>query len=181
MPVTVTVGVNSYVSVADADAYFNERLFCTAWTGASEDDKARALIMAAKAIDRQLLKGSKKDTDDNQPLAFPRCYTVDTRIATSLNYIGNKDLVWDSDLWCEEEVPQAVKDAQCEEAMALLDIGNSSRLKLIRQGVTSISIGKTSESYNRIVSHGKGIGQGLLSQEARELLKPYLAGSAVIM
>jgi hypothetical protein len=61
----------------------------------------------------------------------------------------------------------------CEEALAILDIGNEVRLKLQKQGVKNASFGKASETYS-----GNSI--RLLSQEARELLKPYLAGLVVI-
>jgi len=170
MAVEIVVGANSYVSVSGADTYFNERLYSSAWTAASADDKARALISATKAIDRQFLKGRKKLTI--QILQFPRCYQ--RSVNNHLNYIGNVELVWDGSLWCENEVPQAVKDTQCEEAIALLDRGNSKRRKLQQEGVRSIGIGSTSETYN------PGSGRGLISQEAKELLRPYLAGSAVI-
>lgn len=172
MAVTVTVGTNSYISVTNADLYFNNRLFTTVWTGSSADDKARALIGATKIIDRQFLKGRKKL--NTQTLAFPRCYLVDQRSISNLNYIGNVELVWDGSLWCEIEVPEAVLDSCCEEAIALLDRGNSKRRKLQNEGVQSVSIGSTSEAYKL------SAGRGLLSQEARELLRQYLAGAAVI-
>ena len=62
MPITLTVGTNTYISAADAEIYFDTRLFADTWTAASADDKAKALIMATKALDRLTLKGRKKDT-----------------------------------------------------------------------------------------------------------------------
>jgi len=177
MAVTVTVGTNSYISVADADTYFNARLYSTAWTGASSDDRARALIQAAKVIDRQFLKGRKRLTD--QALAFPRCYTVDQRSISGLNYIGNVELVWDGSLWCETLVPQAIMDAQCEEALALLDRGNSKRIRLQKEGVTGFNIGDLSESFNKMTAHNR-LNLSILSLEARELLRPYMAGAVGI-
>lgn len=168
----VIVGTNAYIDTTDADAYFDERLYSTAWSNAADDDKARALIQATKSIDRQLLKGCKRLTD--QALAFPRCYAVDQRAVGNLNYIGNIELVYDGSLWCETEVPQTVIDACCEEALALLDRGNSTRRKLQQEGVTGFGVSKISEQFT------PGAGKGLVSQEARELLKPYLAGSVNI-
>lgn len=169
MAVTVTVGTNSYISVADCTTYMGNRLYATAWTGAVADDMAKALIMATKAIDRQVLKGRKYL--DTQALAFPRCYTVDP-LAPSV-YTGALELTWENGWYCETAVPQVVKDACCEEALALLDRGDSKRRLLQQQGVKSFSLGSMSESYT-------GSGRGLISQEAREFLRPYLGGAVAI-
>ena len=71
----------------------------------------------------------------------------------------------------DTEVPVAVKDACCEVALALLERGNSQRRKLQQEGVQSLSLGNMSETYIT------GAGEGLLSQEAKELLRPWLLGA----
>jgi len=136
-----------YCTVEDADKYFEKRLYIESWVWAQFLDKESALWQATKAIDRQLLKGRK--TDPAQPLAFPR--HPDT------------------------EIPQAVKEACCEEALAILESGNSQRRKLQREGVQSFSLGNMSETY------APGAGRGLLSQEAKELLRPWLLGAVMII
>lgn len=136
----------SYVNLTEANEYFSNRLHADAWAEASDADKDKALAMAAKAIDRQPLSGRKTDTA--QTLAFPR--HPDT------------------------EVPEAVKEACCEEALAILESGNSQRRKLQQEGVQSFSLGNMSESYTA------GAGKGLHSQEAKELLKPWLIGAVMI-
>jgi hypothetical protein len=73
-----------------------------------------------------------------------------------------------------DEVPQAVKDATCEEALALLERGNSQRRKLQAEGVVSMNIGGLGETY------AVGSGKGLLSQEAKELLRPWLLRAVTI-
>lgn len=93
----LTVGTNSYISVADADDYFAERLYVSDWTGATSTDKANALMMARRAIDRQAFIGSR--ASDNQLLAWPRSGILDVDDATT---------------------PQAILDAQCELALAFL-------------------------------------------------------------
>lgn len=137
----------AYATVEEATTYFASRLHAEAWTSASAADKGKALSMATQAIDRQPLKGSKSDSA--QTLGFPR--------------------------YPDTEVPQAVKDATCEEALALLERGDSQRRKLQAEGVTSMSIGGLSETY------AAGSGRGLLSQEARELLRPWLLGAVNII
>ena len=120
--------------------------------------------LATKIMDRQLFKGKKKVA--TQELQFPRCYR---------NYPWPEEIAETQTGWyCELCVHQRVKDACCEEALALLVRGNSPRLKLQREGVQSFSVDGLSETYQA------GFGKGLLSQEAKELLKPYLAKAVSI-
>jgi hypothetical protein len=143
---TITVGENSYIDIEEANEYFENRLHAESWSGADSETKEKALRQATRAIDRQPIRGCK--TDISQSLAFPR--HPDT------------------------EIPEAVKEACCEEAIALLERGNSQRRKLQQEGVQSFSLGNTSETYVA------GAGKGLLSQEAKEFLKPWLLGSVFI-
>jgi len=138
--------MTAYVTIEESTAYFASRLHCEAWASATEPDKQKALQQATKAIDRQLLRGRK--TNPEQELAFPR--HPDT------------------------EVPAAVKEACCEEALALIESGNSQRRKLQQEGVQSFTAGNISETYM------PGAGKGLLSQEAKELLRPWLIGAVMI-
>jgi hypothetical protein len=136
----------SYVSLAEANEYFSSRLHADAWAEASDADKEKALAMATREIDRQQLRGRK--VNSGQALAFPR--------------------------YPDTEVPEAVKEACCEEALALLERGNNQRRKLQQEGVQSLSLGNMSETY------APGAGRGLLSQEAKELLRPWLIGGVFI-
>lgn len=136
----------SYVTTEEATTYFASRLHVEVWTAASAADKQKALDMATRVIDRMPIVSVK--ASDDQANSFPR--------------------------YPDEDVPQAVKDACCEEALALLERGNGQRRKLQAEGVTSVSIGGLSETY------AVGSGRGLLSQEAKELLRPWLLGAARI-
>ena len=135
-----------YATVEYANEYLANRLYAESWTAATDPDKAKALQQATKTIDRQPLKGTK--TDPTQLLAFPR-------------YPGT-------------EMSEAIKEACCEEAFALLERGNNQRRKLQQEGVQSFTLGNMSETYTA------GAGKGLLSQEAKELLKPWLLGAVNI-
>jgi hypothetical protein len=75
-------------------------------------------------------------------------------------------------------VPEAVKEACCEEALALLERGNSQRRRLQQEGVQSFSLGNMSETYVATVA---AAGRGLISQEAKDLLKPWLLGAVMII
>ncbi len=133
--------MSTYCTTTEAATYFSGRLHADSWVSANECDKTKALVMATRIIDRQPVKGVKAAY--NQGNQFPR--------------------------YPDKEVPQAVKDATCEEALALLERGNGQRRKLQAEGVTSFSVGGLSETYLQGIRGG-----GLLSQEARELLRPWL-------
>jgi hypothetical protein len=62
--------VNSYVTVAEADAYFEDRLDAAAWVEASSDEKAKALITATSYLDGLDWLGTAVSSE--QALAFPR-------------------------------------------------------------------------------------------------------------
>ena len=137
----------AYMTTEEAETYFAGRLHAESWGETSDADKEKALRQATKEIDRQLLKGRK--ATDTQELAFPR--HPDT------------------------EVPEAVKEACCEIALALLERGNSQRRRLQQEGVQSFTLGNMSETF------AAGAGKGLLSQEAKELLRTWLMGAVNII
>ena len=66
----LTKGVNSYVDVVEASAYFADRLDVAAWEGASDTDKAKALVTATSLLDGLVWIGVA--VSETQPLAFPR-------------------------------------------------------------------------------------------------------------
>lgn len=153
------VGVNSYVDLAGADAYFANRLHAEAWTSAQESDREAALIMATRRIDSiPGLAGRKYN--ERQPLAFPR---IKNGVITG-RWVDGKWVIG---------VPQEVIEATCEEALALLEMtpGDLDRQKRIHAGVVSYSVGDASESYR---DRG-GDRTGLASPEARRLLAPWIS------
>ena len=139
-------GINTYCTIEYAEEYFSGKIYTEEWDEADATTKEKALKEATRQIDRQPLRGRKSDRE--QTLAFPR--------------------------YPDTELPEAVKEACCEEALALLERGNSQRRKLQQEGVQSFSLGNMSESY------AAGAGKGLLSQEAKELLRPWLLGGVFI-
>jgi hypothetical protein len=62
---------NSYVDVATADTYFDNRTNAGAWNNVVDtDDKARSLIMATDRIDQEKFRGNVASS--TQRLKFPR-------------------------------------------------------------------------------------------------------------
>lgn len=154
------IGIDSYVTVEEANEYISGKLFAEAWGEADTATRERALKEACRRINRLAYKGQK--SDPAQILAFPRTMAVFGRIG-AIGFMPGTD------------VPDEVKAAQCEEALALLKYGNSSRMKLQEQNVLSVKIGDTSETYGNARRYGK-----LASTETYELLKEFIAGAVVI-
>ncbi len=150
-------GSNSYVTLAEAQEYFAGRLHCGAWAGASEGDRERALLTACRHLERERYWDGDEGASGTQALTFPRRRDRDE--------VGA--LV----------IPQPVKDAQCEEALALLARGAESerRRALQAAGVTSFSVDGLSEQY------APGAAQQVIeSAEARALLSPLVCRGGVI-
>jgi hypothetical protein len=64
------VGVNSYVSLDEAEAYFADRINVGSWTEADDLTKEQALVTAAKQLN--LTRWIGVIADKSQTLAFPR-------------------------------------------------------------------------------------------------------------
>ena len=110
------VDANSYASVDDGNAYHDGHLYATAWTGASDDQKAVALVMASRLIDAEF-QFNGVETNDSQALAWPR-YRCPDPDRDPMFRPGRLQLA--EDWFPEDEVPKAVVQATCEMARELL-------------------------------------------------------------
>lgn len=63
-------GVNSYVSVDEADTYFADRIDVAAWDNASDDQKVQSLVTATAILNEMDWIGVA--ISETQTLAFPR-------------------------------------------------------------------------------------------------------------
>lgn len=93
---------NSFVTTAQAQTYFDERLSATEWDGSGAADQDRALIMATIRINQESFVGVKVVT--TQALQWPRNYGYDE----------------DGNLYVNTEIPEPIRNATCEMALALL-------------------------------------------------------------
>lgn len=66
----LTKGTNSFVDVAEADAYFGDRLDGADWSALDNTTKANALVTATKILDEMSWIGTA--VNENQNLSFPR-------------------------------------------------------------------------------------------------------------
>jgi len=159
------VTIDAYVQVDAATTWLTAHLVSiTAWTAATSDQMAAALIEASDNIDSLPLKGCKYADDITQPRAFPR---IPDRAGRT---IGTDETNFQSET-DYSVVPQEVKDACCLEALELLKQGSSGRKELREQGVKSYSIaGKLSETFvDASIPR-------LISRKARDKLRFWLAG-----
>ena len=106
---------NSYASVSDADAYFATTPRASRWEAVSTDDKANFLLEAMLWIENQNYIGSRANS--GQALEWPRLGGVRRRLVNTTITTGLVDLR--GRLWTADAIPQPVKDAQCEMALAL--------------------------------------------------------------
>ena len=94
---------NSYVTLTEANSYFETVPDSSTWTNKSDDEKKRALISATRWIETLVFYGDR--CDESQALKFPRTnYQVDG-----------------VELACST-IPNNIKYAQYELALSLIHI-----------------------------------------------------------
>jgi hypothetical protein len=157
MALVSTVGgstSNSYVSLADAESYFEDRINSTAngnWENTSagvartDAEKSAALVTATRRIDEEQFRGYKVTT--TQALKFPRYDITDD----------------DGNYYATEAIPEPVKQATYLTALELL------RTDFLQEdymdGVSYIQAGAVQMKRFTQTSPGK------LPAEARRLLR----------
>jgi hypothetical protein len=115
---------NSFEDVAGADAYLAGLLYAEAWTMASADEKAQALITFSRALARLAWDGWP--VSSTQALPFPRAG------------------LYDKNGWYPVDsttIPAALKAATAEGARALLEAGQLPSTPLDTAGLKRIAAG----------------------------------------
>ena len=154
----LTVGTDTYISVADATTYLATQLGALSWADASAADREKALRMACERLERMHYQGER--TADDQALAWPRTDVPG----------------WDGADLESAAVPQFVRDAQCWEADYLLawavrGAGRSEAEELQAQGVKSVKMGDLSYAFEAAADPlARALGP-----RARAILEPYIA------
>ena len=136
-----------YVTIQESDTYFSTALDHVYWDEASSDRKTRALSTATRLIDALNFAGSK--TVAAQEYEFPR----------------GTDLV----------VPQAIKDACCERAYALLS-GRDPEMESFGLNQYDVGIGGANVKSN-ITLIPDNVLLNIVSTKAWSLLRPFLRDS----
>ena len=122
---------NSYVTLAEANSYFETSPSSTQWDNKTDDKKNRALIAATRWIDTLVFYGDR--CDESQALKFPRTnYQVDG-----------------VELACST-IPNNIKYAQYELARALANDTDAMTGNTGTAGVPSeVKIGDLEVKYNK--------------------------------
>jgi hypothetical protein len=128
---------NSYVTLAEANSYFETVPDSSTWTNKTDDQKNRSLIAATRWIDTLVFYGDRCDED--QALKFPRTnYQVD-RVELSCSTIPNN-----------------IKYAQYELARALAnDTGAITGTTGTEGNFSEVKIGDMQVKYN---TDSQGVG-----------------------
>lgn len=120
---------NSYITEAEADAYFTGRLNSEGYTGATQPIQEQALRTATIFLDSRIRWiGDIKDQTTPQALAWPRVYDIDATTPEDILVLG-------------QAIPQDLKNAQAELALYLIDNdepADSNSLDAIKVGSLSI-------------------------------------------
>ena len=151
---------NSFITLDEANAYFDERFASQTWLDAETSEREKALIFATKRINQLDFIGYKKDI--NQRLQFPRKLTVG-------NYISYK----------MPEMPQDIKDATCEEAITLLEFIKNHGEEVLNDtsfSMQSFRLGDVSFSNNANGANAETniIRRKIMSEMANNLLSRWL-------
>ncbi len=122
----LVLGTNTYVTMVEADAYFDTRIDAGAWVNAQDDDQESALVTATLILDENQFIGVA--VSSTQSLAWPRkgAYIFDPRLGQEVNFSVT-------------EIPKRMKQAVLEMAYHLLS--NENLLDNKTQNFEEISIG----------------------------------------
>lgn len=147
-----------YVTLEEANAYIKTHYLTSdalrlSWEALSEEDQTILLTKSFQTI--ELLPFSGRKLNPDQSTVFPR--------------------------WPWQEVPEAIKWAQIENALAKSDASNEEDTKYYERlwtyGVESYSIGNLSERTSSGTYSLRGAqATGITSATAERLLRPYLGG-----
>ena len=139
-----------YVSPEEADSFAAGREETLFWFDLSEPEKISALTRAGELLDARIIwKGTPAKPD--QTLRWPRCGVFDA----------------DGLPVSETAIPDVVKHAVCEQALAMSDPQRKKFRKLGRSGVKSASMGGLS------VSVGSGESEFGIAKEALEWISAF--------
>jgi len=168
MAAELTVHINTYVTLAEANTYVEEQYLdssteAQAWVNASDTDKTKALIASATSLQNLSYKGRKKGT--GQKLAFPRKYSVAMPGIvwlpyTPQSYDGSliEGVGGTGDGW------KAAQEAQILNAVAHLSIDGDLVADIRERTVSAVrseGIGKASRSYDITSPRTKAVMTGI--------------------
>lgn len=119
---------NSYVSLADANSYFEGRPFASAWDDATDPEREKALVYATTILDRERWAGAKGVTYEGaatQALAWPRRWTPTLEWDAAPQLVAEWFIDTSIGYYSALTVPTPIVRATCELALEILRAGDS--------------------------------------------------------
>lgn len=184
----ITVGTDTYVTVAEADAYLADYYVSAntqlvAWSALSDGDKEIYLRNATRSLERLFFIGRKYL--DTQTLSFPRVRpqpfpnrrweTEEINLDTPEGFVY--DPAYSPYYLGENEIPDAIKYAQIEEALELASpSAATTKHSAISGAVSQVRIGHFEERYNTRNTAGNTPQTVLRSVKAQEYVQDFVNG-----
>lgn len=154
----LTVGTNTYVTDLEFQAYLAQSIAGMTLTTTSATREA-GLVTAFNQIERQVYEGEMTQSPPTQTASFPRTGLTDKY----------------GDEVSSATVPQVVKDAQCELAIALLSNASVASAGDASSNIKRLRAGSAEVEYFRPVDGAR------FPAPVMELLGPFLANSAALL
>lgn len=168
---------NSFVSLTEADAYFDASLGNSAtWEAEDDDDqKARALIAATRDVSLMVFAGTRVTA--TQSLSWPREWAPNPDAPSLLVAPTQADASLAGIVYYDAAIiPQRVKDATCELAIEFLKAGaNATATADSSIGVQQETVGPLTTIYFKPYDRPQGFAQYPL---VLDLIGPLLDQSA---
>lgn len=177
---------NSYVSLIDAEAYFNSRLWSDNWWAADDPTKSAALIQARIVMDHGFIWRGYKTTR-GQACMWPRIWVVDPDI--TIGYypaitqppnviVGNTGgMIWPTYLPANFMPYNRLVPTQCELALRLLGTYAASIMKgnqpFEDPGVSRVALGQGAVAIDLQPLRAQAAGQmGLIDDDIAAFIAP---------
>lgn len=163
MPLDATVGganANSYLTVADANAYFEKQISTTGEIWLSFLDQAEVLMTATARLELEEYVGTRAST--TQALKWPR-YNVPVPDGLGSYYLPT-------------EIPQRIKDATCEYALSLISLTNNGGAIPMKSLRIGNSVEAVFDSTRAIIDEKASL--GLIPLNAAMLLRGFRLNSS---
>lgn len=113
---------NSYVTLAEANTYFQTALVHADWDAAADDLKTRVLLTSTRMLDN-CVEWSGFKANISQPLQWPRVLSRDPNQYGGAYY--RRPDTYLAQYWDSTKIPQGIKDAFCEFSNFILQSNNA--------------------------------------------------------
>ncbi len=165
----------AYVTIQEAEAYFNDRLHEVAWSLANADDRRKSLDEATRTIDTLRYKGLKNAVyvflEANPDIAD--CAAKGDPDALAQIRVVEATQVNEHPRGADTVVVESIKLACYEIAYSLLD-GVDPDMELENLAVSRQGIGAVTTAFNRNQEPLEHILNGVASPRSWKWLKPFL-------